>query len=421
MDGDFNASRWRGPAAVLNQRVCKIDPDERYYDLRFLSYVLPGYLDAINAETSAITVKHLSSRTVGEIPLPLPPLPEQHRIVAAIEEQFTRLDAAVASLGRARANLKRYRAAVLAAACSGRLIQDEAESTPTEGNEYNTAAALVAQIVSEQASTVTKKNVMAQQENEEILPDLPRDWVWASVAQLASAEQNAITDGPFGSNLKTSHYTASGPRVIRLQNIGDGAFVDAEAHISEEHYQSLRKHHVAPGDIVIAALGETLPRACVIPSSVGPAIVKADCVRFRPHRHVAPQFLNYALNAKSTRERTSAIIHGVGRPRLNLGEIKSIMLPVAPPDTQHRIVAEVERRLSIVDDMEASVAASLKRAGRLRQAVLRRAFAGELVPQDPSHEPASALLERIRAERATTTTQGSTRRRTRRVPQPPLR
>ena len=80
------------------------------------------------------------------------------------------------------------------------------------------------------------------------------------------SEPNAITDGPFGSNLKTSHYTDAGPRVIRLQNIGDGFFVDGSAHISQTHFNTLRKHEIVAGDLAIAALGETLPRSCVAPA-----------------------------------------------------------------------------------------------------------------------------------------------------------
>src|SRR5207249_11414683 len=126
---------------------------------------------------------------------------------------------------------------------------------------------------------------------------LPAAWRWLPVGRLAAREPNAITDGPFGSNLKTEHYTLSGPRVIRLQNIGDGVFMDAHAHISEEHYLSLAKHHVHAGDVVIAALGDAPPRACLIPAFVGPAMVKADCIRFKPDPAVAlPQYANYALN-----------------------------------------------------------------------------------------------------------------------------
>lgn len=94
MDGDFLAATWTGPNALLNQRVCRIDVDAARYDKRFLGLVLQGYLDAVNAETSSVTVKHLSSRTVAAIPLPLPPLNEQHRIVAVLEDHLSRLDAA---------------------------------------------------------------------------------------------------------------------------------------------------------------------------------------------------------------------------------------------------------------------------------------------------------------------------------------
>src|SRR6185369_8918838 len=115
------------------------------------------------------------------------------------------------------------------------------------------------------------------------LPMLPSGWCWATVEQLSAHEINSITDGPFGSNLMTSHYTHAGPRVIRLQNIKDGAFADERAHISDERFERLRKHSVLAGDIVIAGLGENPPRACLIPEWVGPAIVKADCIRFKPH------------------------------------------------------------------------------------------------------------------------------------------
>ena len=116
MDGDFACARWRGPRSLLNQRVCKITIDASLYLPRFLDYVLPGYLKAINDSTSSITVKHLSSRTIQDIPLPLPPMNEQREIVAEIEKQFCRLDEAVVNLQRVKANLKRYKDSVYAEA-----------------------------------------------------------------------------------------------------------------------------------------------------------------------------------------------------------------------------------------------------------------------------------------------------------------
>ena len=132
--------------------------------------------------------------------------------------------------------------------------------------------------------------------------DLPDGWTWARLEDLVAAEQRAITDGPFGSNLKTAHYTDSGPRVIRLQNIGDGVFRHEDAHISKEHYMSLAQHSVQEGDLVVASLGEMLPRACLVPSWVPPAIVKADCIRVRLHPSLDFSYINFALQRPDPQE-----------------------------------------------------------------------------------------------------------------------
>jgi len=112
----------------------------------------------------------------------------------------------------------------------------------------------------------------------------------------------------------------------------------------------------------------------MIPEALGPAIVKADCIRFKPSSEVSSKYMNVALNAEPVRKRTKSMVHGVGRPRLNLGEIKSIVIPVPPFSEQVRIVAEVERRLSVAGELEVAVTANLQRAGRLRQAILKQAF-----------------------------------------------
>jgi len=335
---------------------------------------------------------------LAEIWLPVAPPDEQRRIVAEIEKQLTRLDAGVASLKRVQAALKRYRASVLKAACEGRLVPTEAELARQEGRTYESAAELLKRLRvryeshqvcvrrdRSRASGRTPKNEKFQHDVSVSggLSDLKSEgiqegWVWATIEQLRSPESNSITDGPFGSNLKTEHYTASGPRVIRLQNVGEGVFIDALAHISQEHFIRLAKHRVFAGDLVIAALGENLPRSCIVPESVGDAIVKADCIRFRPDAAISISYLNCALNSEPIRKRTKTIVHGVGRPRLNLSEIKSILLPIPPAPEQQRISEEVERRFSIIEELENTVASSLKRAERLRQSILYSAFTGKL-------------------------------------------
>ncbi|WP_083321965.1 restriction endonuclease subunit S [Hymenobacter lapidarius] len=159
MDGDFKSAIWNGPASLLNQRVCRIQLNTELFDFKFLFFSLPGYLKAIHKVTSAVTVKHLSSRSISEIPLPLPPLPEQRRIVAKLEELFSRLDAGVAAVRRSQALLKRYRQSVLHAAVTGELTRAwrEAHPAPTETGE-----ALLTRIRAErraqwEAAQVTKR------------------------------------------------------------------------------------------------------------------------------------------------------------------------------------------------------------------------------------------------------------------------
>lgn len=237
---------------------------------------------------------------------------------------------------------------------------------------------------------------------------LPRGWTWVTINDLAAPEPNALTDGPFGSNLKTEHYTDAGPRVLRLQNIGDGVFIDAASHISHAHFARLRRYDVRSGDVVLAILGDPLPRACLPPQDLGPAIIKADCPRLRVDQRVtSPKFAMYVVNADSTRRRAAAFVHGVGRPRLNLSELRGVELPLPPVNEQTRIVDTIETQLTRLDAAVVAlerVRASLK---RYRASVLKAAVEGRLVPTEAElarqggrdYEPASVLLQRILAER----------------------
>jgi type I restriction enzyme S subunit len=228
------------------------------------------------------------------------------------------------------------------------------------------------------------------------MTSLPPGWTQATVEELAAL--GGITDGPFGSNLKTEHYTDSGPRVVRLQNIGDGVFRDEEAHISEDHFERLQKHRVLGGDVLVASLGEQLPRACIAPSWLGPAIVKADCIRVRPAEHLVPEYLLWALNSPQTRERVGESIKGVGRPRINLGDLRSLELPVAPLPEQERIVAAIEEAFSRLHAGEAGLRVVRQLIKRLRDAILAAAIAGRLLPQDSTDTPATKLLADLGVE-----------------------
>jgi type I restriction enzyme S subunit len=317
-------------------------------DARYVYYFVSSQTfrkDASGHMTGAVGLRRVPSAYLEEQLIPLPHIDEQRRIVAELEKQFSRLDEAVANLQRVKANLKRYKASVLKDAVEGRLVPTEAELARREGRTFETGEQLLQRILEGRGKYKAPVSCDSAELNE-----VPKGWAWASIDQLAAPDPNSITDGPFGSNLKSEHYQESGPRVIRLQNIKDGEFSDAYAHITHEHFEHLRKHQIFAGDLVIASLGESPPRTCIIPPSVGPAIVKADCIRFKPHSAVSVEYLNAALNCQPTRKRVKDVLHGIGRPRLSLGEIRAIGLEV---DT------------------------NLKRAQALRQSVLSKVFCGD--------------------------------------------
>lgn len=420
MDGDFNCALWAGPPALLNQRVCRIDVAEAFYSLRFLRYVLPGYLSAINAATSSVTVKHLSSRTVEDIPLPLPPLNEQRRIVEEIETQFTRLDAAVAALMRARANLKRYRASVLAAACSGRLVPTDAELARQEVRAYDPAPVLLERILTErrarreaaelsklQAKGTPPKNDAWKSRYKESaspdtadLPELPEGWTWTSAERLCDV-QGGIQKQP-----KRAPNNNAYP-MLRVANVFRGRLDLEEIHSIELFGNELERLRLQAGDLLIVEGNGSISqigRMAIWRGEIADCVHQNHIIRARPVHGVLAKYLETYWNSPVGTNTVTAVASSTsGLHTLSVGKIEQIPVPLPPLAEQHRIVAEVERRLSVLDDMERAIATNLQRAARTRQAILKRAFAGQLVPQDPNDEPASILLERIRAEHAAQT------------------
>ena len=153
-----------------------------------------------------------------------------------------------------------------------------------------------------------------------------------------------ISDGPFGSNLKSEHYVDSGIRVIRLQNIGVREFVDKDkVFISMEHYESLKKYTCYPNDVVIGTLGEPNLRACKIPPNINVSINKADCVHIIPNNNmaVADYFIGL-LNAPSFIKAKSNAVHGQTRGRISYGQIKEFHIPLPPLPLQQKFAEKIE-------------------------------------------------------------------------------
>ena len=340
--------------------------------------------------------------TFAHFPFPLPPLAEQHRIVAEIEKQLTRLDASVGALRRAKANLKRYRASVLKDGCEGRLVPTEASLARAEGCEFEHASALLQRILEERRARwkSQEKRRGAYKEpaspDTSALPELPEGWVWAAVEQLAEI-QGGIQKQP----KRTPN--ANAYPFLRVANVLRGSLNLDEIHQIELFSGELDKLRLMTGDLLVVE-GNGSPSQIGRMASWNGEI--ADCVhqnhiiRVRTSPRVLHSFVELYWNSPEGAQNVLNVASSTsGLYTLNVTKVGSMPILLAPLAEQHRIIAEVERRLSVVQQTEAAVDASLRRAERLRQSVLKRAFEGKLVPQDPDDEPASVLLERIRAER----------------------
>jgi len=185
----------------------------------------------------------------------------------------------------------------------------------------------------------------------------------------------------------------------------------SQHRISITKYQQLQKFTARPLDVLITVMA-TVGRCCVVPQDLETSIITKHVYRISADQSlVNPHYLTLCLRGGGeVRRQLFGQVQGQTRPGINGEILKLIAVPLPSLAEQEQIVAEVERRLSVADDAEARVAAGLKRAARLRQSILKRAFAGQLAPQDPTDEPASTLLERIAVERGRAATTGKAAR-----------
>lgn len=383
-------------------------------DSSYVYYYLLGSREMIQELGGGTTFKEISGAKAATIPFALPPLPEQRRIVAEIEKYFTRLDAAESALRRVQANLKRYRASVLKAACEGKLVPTESELAEAEGRHYEHAEQLLERILAERRARWESQGKRRGKYKEPVPPDtsefpeLPEGWTWATINQLSSQIQ-------YGTSSKAS-VDASGIPVLRMGNIQKGNLDFANLKYIPAEGIEAQKTILGPGDLLFNRTNsaELVGKSAVFQKQHPPSCFASYLIRVVFLRGCSPEYACFYINSQHGRayiERVKS--QQVGQANVNGTKLAAMPVPLPTLPEQLRIVSEVERHLSIIHQTELMLEASLKRIQGLRQSILNRAFSGQLVPQDPEDEPASALLERIREEHAVAEVAKPKRKRTR--------
>ena len=331
----------------------------------------PPFRSEIASLQAGSTRKRISRGNLATILLPVPPLAEQQQIVAEIEKQFTRLEAGVAALRRVQANLKRYRATVLKAACEGRLVPSEAKLAKAENRKFETGEALLARILTERRKSWHGRGKYKEPAAPDIagLPSLPAGWAWATVEQLSSRVQ-------YGSSAKTNEDSAGVP-VLRMGNIQDGKFDFNKLKYLPHAHEEFPELLLAKGDLLFNRTNsaELVGKTAVFKGDPDPCSFASYLIRVRTSSGVLSDFLGYFINSVFGRAWIAGCVsQQVGQANVNGTKLQALAIPLPPLAEQTRIVAEVERRLSVVEELGSVVTADLHRATRLRQSILSSAF-----------------------------------------------
>jgi type I restriction enzyme, S subunit len=310
-------------------------------------------------------------KTLGQTPILVAPLGQQELIVAEIEKQFSRLDEAVANLRRVKANLKRYKASVLKAAVEGKLTEDWRKQHP----DVEPASKLLERILAERQKKWSGRGKYEEPSAPETtdLPSLPKGWTGATVEQLSILVQ-------YGSSSKTSE-EAIGIPVLRMGNIEDARLrIDSLKFLPKNH-DEFPGLFLRAGDILFNRTNsaELVGKTAVYKGKPDPCSFASYLIRVRLIQGCAPDLLAYFINSVFGRAWIAQVVsQQVGQANVNGTKLQALSIPLPPLDEQGQIVAEVERRLSVIEKLQASVEANLTRADRLRQSVLKSAFSGKL-------------------------------------------
>lgn len=433
--------------------------------IRVVNVIVPKYIlyflasplgfSFVQAFDNGTAQPNLSAKSVRSFKVPLSPRPEQHRIVKAIESYLTRLDDAVASLERVKANLEKYRASVLKAAVEGRLVPTEADLARQEERTYEPASELLRRILAErklrwidaeterararaEAGARKKGKPWTNVEDEKALeqgrvkaekkykepappdtnglPELPEGWCWVSIDSLSHEVR-------YGSSSKTSESQENEVPVLRMGNILNGNLDFTNLKYLPSNHNEFPDLLLKPKDLLFNRTNsaELVGKTAVYKGQVQPCSFASYLIRVRFCGGIESSYVSGCLNSVLGRRWIRSVVsQQVGQANVNGTKLKAFCIPLPPRYEQRRIVEKIEEAESVIDFLGKESSRDIKQCDQLRQSILKWAFEGKLVDQDPSDELASVLLERIKDERDAAFTKqrtgGGARRRRKKKP-----
>ena len=388
--------------------------------------------------SGAVGQRRVTTPYLSACEVPISPANKQHRIVAKMEELFSELDKGIENLKTARAQLKVYRQALLKHAFEGKLTAQwraERNVIPAKtgiqpfndmdsrlrGNDepLETADAMLKRLQQEraqrhqqqladweaagkQSSKPKAPKPLPPLTTEELaeLPALPNEWGWVKLSHIHSHDRFAVKAGPFGSALKKEFYVQDGYKIYGQEQVIRNDFEYGDYFVDERKYKELASCAVKPFDILISLVG-TIGKVLVLPETAKAGIINPRLVKISLNlKCYRASFFKSYFESSFLRSLYANESQGTTMDILNLGMIQRLPYPLCSVAEQDQIIEIIEERFSIIDQLDQTIITALQQAEALRQSILKKAFSGQLVPQDPRDEPASVLLARIKVERA---------------------
>ena len=408
----LDAFLWQGEDSWLNQHIFKVVPENCVHK-RFLYYLLRYSVNEIvsSEHTHGSTMQHINRRPFLQHPVHLPPYPEQTRIAHALDELSSDLNAGVSALERVRDKLKLYRASVLKAAVEGTLTADWRKAHLDAGP----ASELLKRILAERRQRWEQDQLRKLEQKgkgppknwrtnykEPValdtvgLPVLPKNWCWSNL-------DTVIVKGPQNGLYLPSRKYGEGTEILRIDDFqNDWIRPRGRLKKVQAEEDTLETYALHMDDLVINRVNSLthLGKCVIITEQLSGVLFESNMMRAKLAATCDAKYLQYYLHSDSGRRRlTQDAKWAVNQASINQQDVKKTPIPVPPLAEQEAIVEIVEGQLSVVNYLEAEVEAKLQNAQALRQAILRHAFTGKLVSQNPNDEPASELLKRISDQR----------------------
>jgi len=379
----------------------------------------PNYWNAISEQSLGIAVQNVNASNLSEIDVPIAPAAEQTRIVAKLEELLSDLDAGVAELKAAQKKLAQYRQSLLKAAVEGALTAEwrAAQKVGAGDTAPETGAQLLERILTERRARWEARQLAKFAEQgktppkdwqkkypEPVRPDtrdlpaLPEGWVWASLDMLGE-----IASGVAKGTKRNADVQVREVPYLRVANVQRGFLDLSEVKTILATERDITELTLRAGDVLFNEGGDRdkLGRGWVWRDEVANCIHQNHVFRMRPYLpEVLPELISHHGNTFG-----KTWFQNAGKQTTNLASINMTMLrmfpvPLGPASEQRELLNQLELQIENLNRQEQAVELGLKQSAAQRKNILKAAFSGQLVPQDPNDEPASMLLERIRAERA---------------------